>query len=93
MKITVATGCSIPIQLDTGTVQGSVLSPLHFDSFLNALLRLLDATGITHGIKRNPQWNHAAFADDLSIYVSTVSDGNVIRRDTRVRVLERTPDL
>ena len=72
MKITVGTGCSAPIQLDTGTVQGSVLSPLLFD----ALLRLLDATGITHGIKRNPQWNHAAFADDLSIYVSTVSDGN-----------------
>ena len=37
---------------------------------------MLDATGLTHGIKRTPQWNHAAFADDLSIYVSTVSDGN-----------------
>ena len=76
MKITVGTGCSAPIQLDTGTVQGSVLSPLLFDLFLNALLRLLDATGITHGIKRTPQWNHAAFADDLSIYVGTVRDGN-----------------
>jgi len=52
MKIQVDTGCSAPIQLDTGTVQGSVLSPLLFDLFLNALLRLLDATGITHGIKR-----------------------------------------
>ena len=65
-----------PIQLDTGTVQGSVLSPLLFDLFLNALLRLLDATGITYVIKRTPQWNHTAFADDLSICVSTVSDGN-----------------
>jgi len=74
--ITVGTGCSAPIQLDTGTVQGSVLFPLLFDLFLNALLRLLDATGITHGIKRTLQWNHVAFADDLSIYVSTVSDGN-----------------
>jgi len=54
MKITVGTGCSAPIQLDSGTVQGSVLSPLLFDLFLNALLRLLDATGITHGIKRTP---------------------------------------
>mmetsp|Transcript_39799 Transcript_39799/g.64190 ORF Transcript_39799/g.64190 Transcript_39799/m.64190 type:complete len:165 (-) Transcript_39799:336-830(-) len=72
MKITVGTRCSAPIQLDTGTVQGSVLSPLLFDLFLNALLRLLDATGITH----TPQWNHAAFADDLSIYVGTVRDGN-----------------
>ena len=61
-------------QLDTGTVQGLVLSPLLFDLFLNALLRLLDATGITHSIKRTPQWNHAAFADDLSIYVGTVRD-------------------
>ena len=76
MRITVGTGYPAPIQLDTGTVQGSVLSPLLFDLFLNALLRLLDATGITHGIKSSPQWNHAAFADDLSIYVSTVSDGN-----------------
>jgi len=55
MKITVGTGCSAPIQLDTGTAQGSVLFPLLFDLFLNALLRLLDATGITHGIKRTPQ--------------------------------------
>jgi len=44
--------------------------------FLNALLRLLDATGITHDIKRTPQWTHAAFADDLFIYVGTVRDGN-----------------
>ena len=68
------TGCSAPIQLDTGTVQGSLLSPLLFDLFLNALLLLLDATGITHGIKRTSQWNHAAFADDLSIYACTVRD-------------------
>jgi len=46
MKITVGMGCSALIQLDTGTVQGSVLS----DLFLNALLRLLDATGITQAI-------------------------------------------
>jgi len=76
MKITVGTGCSSPIQLDTGTVQGSAFSPLLSDLFLNALLRLLDATGITHGIKRTPQWNHAAFADDLSIYVCTVRYAN-----------------
>ena len=31
MKITVGTRCSAPTQLDTGTVQGSVLSPLLFD--------------------------------------------------------------
>jgi len=55
MKIQVGSGCSAPIQLDAETVQGSILSPLLFDLFLNALLRLLDATGITHGIKRTPQ--------------------------------------
>jgi len=57
-------------------VQGSVLPFLLFDLFLNALLRLLDSTGITHGIRGTPQRNHAAFADDLSIYVCTVKDGN-----------------
>ena len=76
MKIQVGSGCSAPIQLDTRTVQGSVLSPLPFDLFLNALLRLLDVTGITHGIKRIPQWNHAAFADDLSIFMCTVRVSN-----------------
>jgi len=76
MKIQVGSDCTATIQLDTGTVQGSVLSPLLFDLFLNALLRLLDATGITHGIRRIPQWNHAAFADDLSKYVCTVRDTN-----------------
>jgi len=72
MKIQVGAGCSAPIQLNTGTVQGSVLSPLLFDLFL----RLLDANGITHGFKRTPQCNHAAFADDLSMYVCTVRDVN-----------------
>ena len=76
MEIQAGSECYAPIQLDTETVQGSVLSPLLFDLFLNALLRLLDATGITNGIKRTPQWNHAAFADDLSIYVDIVRDAN-----------------
>jgi len=55
MKKQVGSECTAPIQLDTGTVQGAVLSPLHFDLFLNALLRLLDATGIKHGVRRTPQ--------------------------------------
>jgi len=66
MKIQVGSECTGPIQLDTGTAQGSVFSPLLFDLFLNALLRLLDATGFSQGIRRTPQWNHAAFADDLT---------------------------
>jgi len=78
MKIQVGSESTAPIQLDTGTVQGSVLSPLLFDLFLNALLKLLDATGITHGIRGIPQWNHVAFADDLSLYVYTVKDRNKV---------------
>ena len=103
-QIQVGSECTAPIQLDTGTVQESVLFPPLFDLFLNALLRLLDATDITHGVRGIPQWNHAAFADDLTIYVCTVRDGNHIRvycqgrqqisgRGSRVRGLERAPHL
>jgi len=84
MKIQVGTESKAPIQLDTGTVQGSVFSPLLFDLFLNALLRLLDATGITHVIRGIPQWNHAAFADDLSICVCTVKDGNKLKTPAKM---------
>ena len=44
MRIQVGGSATAAIQLDTGTVQGSTLSPLLFDLFINALLRLLDAT-------------------------------------------------
>jgi len=50
------------IQMDTGTVQGSVLPPLLFDFFINALLRMLDSTGISHKVRNAPDWNHQAFA-------------------------------
>ena len=53
---------------------GSVLFPLLFDLFLNALLQLPDGHETRH--KGNTPWNHAAFADDLSIYVCTVRDAN-----------------
>jgi len=66
--------CPCTTRYGNGTGFGPL--PLLFDLFLNALLRLLDATGITHGIRRTPQWNPAAFADDLSIYVATVRDAN-----------------
>ena len=42
------------IQLDTGTVQGSALSSLLFDLFINVLLRLLDSTGISHCVRGVP---------------------------------------
>jgi hypothetical protein len=76
MRIQVVSKSSAPIQLDMGTVQGSTLSPLLFDLFINALLRLLDSTGISHRVRGVPDWNHQAFADDLSLYVCSTEDAN-----------------
>ena len=69
---------SAAIQLDTGTVQGSALSHFLFDLFIKALLRLLDSTGISHRVRGVPDWNHQAFADDLSLYVSSTEDANTL---------------
>jgi len=77
MRIQVGSKFSAAIQLDTETVQGSALSPLLFDLFINALLRLLDSTGISHRVRGVPDWFHQAFADDLSLYVSSTDDANV----------------
>ena len=38
--------------------QGSVLSPLLVDFFINTLLRLLDSTGISDRVKGVLDWNH-----------------------------------
>jgi len=50
------------------------IAPLLFDIFLNALVRLLDTTGITHGIRRTSRWNHAAFADETCPYTCAPSE-------------------
>jgi len=78
MRIQVEGSATAAIQLDTGTVQGSTLSPLLFDLFINALLRLLDTTGISHKVKNLPEWNHQAFTDDLSLYVSEEHDAQTL---------------
>jgi len=78
MQIQVGSKSSTAIQLDTGTVQGSALSPLLFDLLINALLRLLDSTGISHRVRGVPDWNHQAFADDLSLYVGSTEDANTL---------------
>jgi len=54
MRIQVGSKSSAAIQLDTGTVQGSALFPLLFDLSINALLRLLDSTGISHRVRDVP---------------------------------------
>jgi len=60
--------------MDRGTAQGSTLSPLLFNLFLNALLRLLEASGIGHGVAGVRDFNHLAFADDLSLLVASTAD-------------------
>jgi len=80
MRVQVGGESTAAIQLDTGTVQGLVLSPLLFDLFINALLRLLDSTGISHKVRNAPEWNHQAFADDLSLYTENTDDANTLLR-------------
>jgi hypothetical protein len=62
--------------MDTGTAQGSALSPLLFILFINALLRLFDNSELHHGVDRVPQFNHLAFADDLSLYLNSEANAN-----------------
>jgi hypothetical protein len=69
---------SASISMDTGTAQGSTLSPLLFNLFINVLLRCLDSTGVTHNVQGAPGFNSLGFADDLSLYVGNERDGNTL---------------
>ena len=51
MRNQVGSKSSAAIQLDTGTVQGSALSPLLFDLFIHALLRLLTLLDIVSALQ------------------------------------------
>ena len=57
---------SASISMDTDTTQGSTLSPLLFELFINVLLRCLDSTGVTHNVKGAPGFNSLGFVDDPS---------------------------
>jgi len=78
MQVQVGGKGTAAIQLDTGTVQGSVLSPLLFDLFINVLLQLLDSAGISHKVRNAPDWNHQAFVDDLSLYTENTADADIL---------------
>jgi len=80
MRVQVGGEGTAAIQLDMGTVEGSVISPLLFDLFINALLRLLDFTGMSHKVRNAPDWNHQAFADDLSLYTENTADADILLR-------------
>jgi len=80
MRVQVGEEDTAAIQLDTGTVQGSVLSLLLFDLFINVPLRLLDSTGISHKVRNAPDWNRQAFADDLSLYTENTADADILLR-------------
>ena len=72
---------SATITFDTGVAQGSITSPQLFNIFINALLRMLTATGqnqvgkdqddksqdADHGY----QFNNISFIDDISIFAET----------------------
>ena len=79
MRIQVGSKSSADIQLDTETVQGSALSPLLFDLFIHALLRLFDSTGISHRVRGVLDWNHQAFAQCLrSSTLCQTKDANTL---------------
>jgi hypothetical protein len=58
--------------------QGSVLSPLLFSLFINALSHYLDdidtSKRISHGVQGTPPFNHILFTDDMSLLVQNSDD-------------------
>ena len=63
---------SATVTFDTGVCQGSVLSPMLFILFINALARALSAKGkkcgVAHGMRGIDQFNNLVFCDDMSLF-------------------------
>ena len=75
---------SATITFNTGVAQGSITSPQLFNIFINALLRMLMVTGISHGLQigkdqkgdnqrdeNGYQFDNIGFIDDISIFADT----------------------
>jgi hypothetical protein len=91
MRVCVGEHETADIFMDTGTAQGSALSPLLFILFINALLRLLDQSGLHHGVMGAPLFSHLAFADDLSLYLNSEANANSLLEN--VHLFERWSGL
>jgi hypothetical protein len=65
---------SIPQILHTGVAQGSVLSPTLVVIFINALLRMVTATRVSHRLEGIDDFNHVAFAEEISVVAGSQKD-------------------